>query len=97
MVEISGQVGRVESVGLRFTEIRNFNNQQVFLTNRNIANIGRFPRGGLHVYVDVQLPANADRTKIVEAVTQIARGMWEQFKAVVLHEPELSDVHSAKP
>ena len=97
MVEISGQVGRVESVGLRFTELRNFNNQQVFLTNRNIANIARFPRGGLHVYVDVQIPANADRGKTVGIVTQVTKGMWEQFKAVILREPELSEVHEAKP
>jgi len=97
MVEISGQVGRVESVGLRFTELRNFNNQQVFLTNRNIANIARFPRGGLHVYVDVHIPANADRGKTTEVVKQVAKGMWEQFKAVILREPEISDVHSAKP
>jgi small-conductance mechanosensitive channel len=97
MVEISGQVGRVETVGLRFTELRNFNNQQVFLSNRNIANIARFPRGGLHVYVDVQVPANADADKVAVVVTQVTKGMWEQFKAVILLEPELSDVHSARP
>jgi small conductance mechanosensitive channel len=97
MVEISGQVGRVESVGLRFTELRNFNSQQVFLTNRNITNIARFPRGGLHVYADVQIPANADSGKVSAMVTQITKGMWEQFKAVILREPELSDIHSAKP
>ena len=56
MVEISGEIGRVEKVGLRFTELRNFYNQQVFLSNRNIANISRFPRGGIHAYVDVQIP-----------------------------------------
>jgi len=97
MVEISGQTGRVESVGLRFTELRNFNNQQVFLSNRNIANIARFPRGGLHVYVDVQIPANGDRGKIAEVVTQVGKGMWEQFKAVILREPEFSDLQAAKP
>jgi moderate conductance mechanosensitive channel len=97
MVEISGQVGRVETVGLRFTELRNFNNQQVFLSNRNIANIARFPRGGLHVYVDVQIPANADPGKVSAIITQVTKGMWEQFKAVILHEPDLSEVHSAKP
>jgi hypothetical protein len=69
----------------------------VFLTNRNIANIARFPRGGLHVYVDIQIPANADRGKVSAMITQVTKGMWEQFKAVILHEPELSDVHSAKP
>lgn len=97
IVEISGQVGRVESVGLRFTELRNFYNQQVFLSNRNIANISRYPRGGLHTYVDVQLPRNADRGKTHELVSRLAKGMWEQFKAIILREPELSDIHPAKP
>jgi small conductance mechanosensitive channel len=97
LVEISGQVGRVESVGLRFTELRNFYNQQVFLSNRNIANIARYPRGGVHAYVDVQIPANADKAKAVAAVNRVAKGMWEQFKAIILREPELSDVHPAKP
>jgi small-conductance mechanosensitive channel len=97
MVEISGQVGRVESVGLRFTELRNFYNQQVFLTNRNIANIARFPRSGISVYVDVQIPEKAERGKVVDMVRRVTQGMWEQFKAVILREPELSDVQTAKP
>ncbi len=96
MVDIGGQVGRVEKVGLRFTELRNFNNQQVFLSNRNIANIARFPRGGIHAYVDVQMPANADRGKVEGIVKQAAMGMWEQFMAIIMDEPEISDVQSAK-
>ena len=96
MVDIGGQVGRVEKVGLRFTELRNFNNQQVFLSNRNIANIARFPRGGIHAYVDVQMPANADRGKVEGIVKQAAMGMWEQFVAIIMQEPEISDVQSAK-
>ncbi len=94
MVDISGQVGRVEKVGLRFTELRNFYNQQVFLSNRNIANIARFPRGGIHAYVDAQLPANADRAKVIAVVKQAAHGMWEQFRAIVLGEPEVSELQS---
>jgi small-conductance mechanosensitive channel len=97
MVEVSGYVGRVERVGLRFTELRNFFNQQVFLSNRNISNIARFPRGGVHAYVDVQLPEKADRAKIAGAVGRVAKGMWEQFKAIILREPEVSDIHPAKP
>lgn len=97
LVEISGYIGRVERVGLRFTELRNFFNQQVFLSNRNIGNIARFPRGGVYAYVDVQIPAKADRDKIVAAVGRVAGGMWEQFKAIILNEPELSDIQPAKP
>jgi small-conductance mechanosensitive channel len=97
MVDVSGQVGRVEKVGLRFTELRNFYNQQVFLSNRNIANIARFPRGGIHAYVDVQIPANADHAKVIASVKDAAHGMWEQFRAIILREPEVSELQSAKP
>jgi small conductance mechanosensitive channel len=96
LVDVSGQVGRVERVGLRFTELRNFYNQQVFLSNRNIANIARFPRGGVHAYVDVEIPAKADRGKVMAVIKQTTQGMWEQFKAIILREPEISDLQSAK-
>jgi len=94
MVSISGEIGRVEKVGLRFTELRNFYNQQVFLSNRNIANIARFPRGGIHAYVDAQLPTNADRAKVIAVVKQAAHGMWEQFRAIVLQEPDVYELPS---
>lgn len=97
MVEISGYVGRVERVGLRFTEVRNFFNQQVFLANRNIANIARFPRGGIHAYVDIRIPANADRAKVAEAIKQIADGMRAQFNAIIMNEPEVSEVQPDDP
>ncbi|HXS68882.1 MAG TPA: mechanosensitive ion channel domain-containing protein [Candidatus Polarisedimenticolia bacterium] len=89
MVEISGYSGRVESVGLRFTEVRNFQNQRVFLANRNIANIARFPRGGITAYVDAEIPPNADRGKFEDALTRTSRGMWLQFGAIILSEPEI--------
>lgn len=96
MVDVGGQVGRVEKVGLRFTELRNFYNQQVFLSNRNIANIARFPRGGIHAYVDIQIPANADRAKVIAVVKQTTQEMWEQFRAIILREPDVSDLEPAK-
>ncbi len=49
MVEIAGTVvvvGRVEEVGLRFTKLINLFNQIVFIPNRTIANVSRFPLGG---------------------------------------------------
>jgi small conductance mechanosensitive channel len=91
MVSISGEIGRVEKVGLRFTELRNFYNQQVFLSNRNISNISRYPRGGIHAYVDVQIPPNADRGKVIAVVKQAAREMREQFGAIILNDPAISE------
>lgn len=91
MVEISGYIGRVEKVGLRFTELRNFYNQTIFLSNHNISNIARYPRGGVQAYVDVQIPPKADRAKVLEILQQLAKAMRDQFSAIILGDPEISD------
>ena len=99
MVEIAGTVvvvGRVEEIGLRFTTLRNFYNQVVFIPNRTIANVSRFPHGGVYAYADIQLPAGADRDKDAQAIGNVARGMWMQFSAIILSEPAVGPVETAQ-
>jgi small-conductance mechanosensitive channel len=98
MVEIAGTVvvvGRVEEIGLRFTTLRNFYNQIVFIPNRTIANVSRFPHGGLFAYADIQIPLEADQSKAVQTVENIAKGMWVQFGAIILSEPTMGPVETA--
>jgi len=92
MVEIAGTAtvsGRVEKIGLRFTKLTNFYNQQVMIPNRTIANVSRFPAGGVDVYGDVQLPAGDGSSKAVPIVENLAREMHEQFGGIILSEPIL--------
>ena len=99
MVEIVGTVvvvGRVEEIGLRFTKLRNFYNQIVFIPNRTIANVSRFPQGGVYAYADIHIPAGADREKAVETVRNVARGMWRQFGAIILSEPVIGPLETAE-
>ena len=99
MVEIAGTVvvvGRVEEIGLRFTTLRNFYNQVVFIPNRTIANVSRFPHGGLFAYADIQIPTGTDREKAVQAIGNTARGMWMQFGAIILSEPAIGPVKTAE-
>jgi moderate conductance mechanosensitive channel len=91
---MNGVIGRVEEIGLRFTKVTNFYNQQIFVPNRNIVNVSRFPHGGILAYADVQIPANADQQAIVQAIENAAKGIWTQFGAIVLAEPLFSKVHS---
>ena len=98
MVEIAGTVvvvGRVEEIGLRFTTLRNFYNQIVFIPNRTIANVSRFPHGGVYAYADIQIPAGADREKAAQTIANVARGMWRQFGAIILSEPVIGPVETA--
>ena len=97
MIEVSGQVGRVERVGLRFTQLTNFLNQEVFVPNRTIGNIARFPAGGIHAYADIQIPSEAHRKTATEIAARIARGMWLQFNGIVLAEPECVGTETLAP
>lgn len=97
IVEISGQVGRVEKVGLRFTTLVNFIGQTVYVPNRNIALIGRFRRGAVRAFVDVQLSDNVDDEQVIATVDRIARGLRAQQPAILLTDPEILGPFSAEP
>lgn len=96
MVEVSGYIGRVQRVGLRFIELRNFLNQQVFLTNRNVSNFSRYPRDGVDAYMDMEIPAKVERAKVSDIVQRVAKGAWQQFPAIILREPVISDSQPAR-
>src|SRR6202012_1165422 len=64
IVDLSGTIGRIEQIGLRFTKVINFYNQEIFVPNRNIANVARFPREGLYAYADVQVARQVDVARV---------------------------------
>jgi small conductance mechanosensitive channel len=98
MVEIFGAtsvIGRVEQIGLRFTVLTNFLNQRVLIPNRTIANVSRFPDGGVHAYADVLIPPGAAVEKAIPIVEKVAKGMRMQFAAIILSEPTIGNLEKA--
>ena len=89
-------IGRVEEIGLRFTTLVNFLHQKVLIPNRNIGTVSRFPSGGVDAYGNVKIPAGADSQKVVQIVGDEAKGMWEQFGAIILSEPMIGKVETAR-
>lgn len=96
-VEISGQVGRVQHMGLRFTTLTNFLGQTVYIPNRNIAVVGRFRRGVVRAYLDVQVPGGTDPDALAGELLAFARSFRSQHSAVVVSEPEILGVREAEP
>lgn len=96
MVDISGQTGRVQRVGLRFTTLLNFHDQKVNIPNRNVAQINRYRRGYVRAYVDIQIPSGAHVEEIAGLAERIAIGVRQQFPAVILSEPESMGVRLAE-
>jgi hypothetical protein len=91
---MNGVIGRVERIGLRFTKVINFYNQEIFVPNRNIINVSRYPHGGILAYADIQIPAKADQNAVVATIQNITKGFWDQFSAIVLTEPVFSKIRS---
>jgi moderate conductance mechanosensitive channel len=97
VVEISGQVGRVDRIGLRFTTLVNFQGQTVYIPNRNIGIIGRFRRGAIRAYVDIQLTEGAAEDEVRRTVQRIADGLRAQQPAVLVTPPEVIGPFDAAP
>ncbi len=94
VVEVSGQIGRVESVGLRFTILINLHGQRVHLPNRNIAVISQFRGGCIRAYVDFQIPDDATQKQLSAIVNPLASALYKQHRAIVMDEPENFGVQS---
>ena len=88
MVEISGQTGIVQTIGMRFLVLKNYLGAQVFLPNRTITNVINYPRRYVRCLVDVTLsrkPKIADQ--MVELVQSIVADAAEQFTGLLITEP----------
>jgi small conductance mechanosensitive channel len=97
VIEVAGKIGRVERVGLRFTQLSNVFNQQVYVPNRVIEDISRFPRGGVSACADIQIPPEVDPLKAEVVVSRIAKGMRAQFQAIILADPDVLIIKIEEP
>lgn len=95
VVEIGGLTGRVESIGLRFTTLVTVLEQRVLVPNRSIGQINRYPKGYVRVYADAQVPEGVSDEDAIAAVEPLAKGMYRQFRGIVLTEPEILGVRRA--
>jgi moderate conductance mechanosensitive channel len=91
MVDIGGQPGIVEKIGIRYTELRNVQGGLVFIPNRNVANLTRFPKGYIHAFVDVRLPSEpAAFEKAAGLLEKVAESVFRQFSGIMIQSPALS-------
>lgn len=95
VVEVSGQIGRIEKIGLRFTTMTNFVGQTVYIPNRNIAVIGRYRTGYARAFLDVQVPRDVADEQVAAVVASIARGFRAQHGSVIVGEPRQHAVQTA--
>jgi len=96
MVKLGDEIGRVDSIGLRFTVLINLHGQRIIIPNRNIATISQFRGGCIRAYIDIQLPQEIDEQEMLQAIGAIARGMHNQHSSIILATPEIFGIKDVK-
>jgi len=96
MVEISGQTGIVNELGLRMTKLRNYLGQLIVIPNRNIAIVGKYSKGALQAFVDVAVKSPEAAEQGAAELQQIGDEMHRQFQGVILTRPKLLSPLSLK-
>lgn len=89
VVKLGDEIGTVDNIGLRFTELINLHGQRILIPNRNITVISQFRGGCIRAYVDIQLPQKIDEDEISQTIQKIAQGMYQQHKSIILAPPEI--------
>lgn len=89
MVEIGGQVGIVEEIGLRTVRLRNYHGAQVIFSNRNIPMVGKYRKGAFEVGVDVAVADPEKGERAVQLLGQLGVELEKQFREVVIGVPQV--------
>lgn len=84
MVELGGQTGIVQEIGLRSTRLRNYLGQIVVIPNRNITTVANYSRGAQRTYVDVQVESEEAARRAMPILEQLGNEMMKQYGGVVL-------------
>ena len=88
--DLGGQVGIVESVGMRFSVLVNFSGARVYVPNRSIINVVNYRRGHVRAYLDARLPENRDVHEAASLRLKVlAFAAFEQFPGILLLPPRI--------
>jgi small conductance mechanosensitive channel len=90
MVEISGQTGIVQSMGMRFLVLKNYLGAQVFIPNRTITSVINYHRGYIRCLMDITLSNEKEVAKqMVQKADPVIQAAFEQFPGIFITEPSI--------
>ena len=88
MVEISGQTGIVQTIGMRFLVLKNQLGAEVFIPNRIITSVINYTRGYVRCLVDINLSGEAEKAdQMVKKIASIITAAYEQFPGIFISRP----------
>ena len=92
MVDVGGQVGRVERVGLRFVVLRNYLGAEVYLPNRSVNSVIKYERGYVRAFLDMHEPGGDLPSETVEERVKLCmKAAEERFPGVFIRSSTIEE------
>jgi small-conductance mechanosensitive channel len=90
MVEISGQIGIIRSISMRFTVMENAFGAEVFIPNRSITSVINYPRGYIRCLVDVMMTDRIDNYEVLKkTIEETMSSFAKQFPGLLIKSPSI--------
>jgi small conductance mechanosensitive channel len=99
VIDLGEAIGSVEAVTLRMTRLRDVNGTVWFVPNGEIVRVGNQSKNWSRAVVDVGVGYSEDLARVQQVLREIAHDMWEDedFKGVIIEEPEVTGVEMLAP
>jgi moderate conductance mechanosensitive channel len=91
--------GTIEAVSLRVTRLRDLNGTVWYVPNGEILRVGNMSQNWARAVVDVGIGYDEDIARVTDVLQDIAHDLWidEDFKDVIVEEPEVTGVEAITP
>ncbi len=98
-VDLGEAIGTVEHVALRVTRVRDVDGTVWYVRNGEILRVGNASQNWARTVLDVNVGYDQDLRQVREVLQEVAHGLWddEDFKDVILEEPEVWGVQALNP
>ncbi len=99
VVDLGEATGTVEAVSLRVTRLRDLDGTVWYVPNGEIMRVGNKSQNWSRAVVDVGVGYDEDIARAKRVLAEVARDLWEDedYRSVIIEEPEVTGVEALTP
>ncbi len=99
VVDVGEAVGTIEAVSLRVTRLRDLDGTVWYVPNGEILRVGNKSQNWSRAVVDIGVGYDEDLARAKRVLAEVAHDMWEDedFRSVIIEEPEVTGVEALTP
>ncbi|MGC9318935.1 MAG: mechanosensitive ion channel family protein [Armatimonadota bacterium] len=91
-IQVGGNFGMVESIGMRVTVLKDLDNQRHFLPNGSITQVTVYEEPFVNYVVEVPLASADDCERAVQELAKMARALKTEYERYLVHYDEPTSV-----